>query len=400
MTSEDLTYLQTEEAQDLLARYQDTPVADLPRLTMKLKKQGCDQAHLITSQLNLRAKASNKFSRAESMLFTPEGLEQATPEPVARHIARKFAKHAPEGSILDLTCGLGGNALALAEYRPVRALDSDPVILELARHNSAVYEVENRISFQQADIQREPLPPGAAFFLDPARAGERPSKTRSLFNTEPPLDSVLPYLLEHIPHGGVKISPAFDYAELDHLPESPEVELIGYGKHNAVAMLRFGCFAHYPRSATVLTADGTSYHLSADSSPSLPSLSDPHPFLFEPHPALRKAHLISETAERFGFSQIDAHLSFLTASHLPENTALFRIFRVHEVKQFSWPGVRDLLSSYNLSRGEIMTRAFPYAPEDIRSHLKLAEGNSYTLLFTTLQDTLVCLLLERLSSFD
>jgi hypothetical protein len=272
-------------------------------------------------------------------------------------------------------------------------------MLEIARYNSTVYEVENRIPFQQADIQSDTLPPGAAFFLDPARAGERPSKTRSLFNTEPPLDSVLPYLLEHIPHGGVKISPAFDYTELNHLPQTPEVEIIGYRKHNAVAMLWFGYLARHRRKGCVLFEDDSSYEITDDTSIPNPPLSTPQAFLCEPHPALRKAHVISEVANVYGMSQIDVNLAFLTTSDLPQDTRPFRVFQVHTVQRFSWAQVHESISTYNLERAEIMTRAFPHSPEEIRAQLHLAEGSPFTLLFTTLQNTLVCILLERRSSY-
>src|SRR6516225_9221446 len=59
----------------------------------------------------LRSRARDKFTDADRMYFTREALEQATGEAVARHRANRFARF---GSVADLCCGIGGDALALA----------------------------------------------------------------------------------------------------------------------------------------------------------------------------------------------------------------------------------------------------------------------------------------------
>ena len=52
----------------------------------------------------LRERGAAKFSRAGAMLFTPEALEQASGEAVARWRARRFAE-AGYARIADLGCG-------------------------------------------------------------------------------------------------------------------------------------------------------------------------------------------------------------------------------------------------------------------------------------------------------
>ena len=66
----------------------------------------------------LRHKAKGKFSRAAAMWFDRKGLEQSTSEAIARHKAQRF-----EGPVWDLCCGIGGDAIALAERCDVTAVD-------------------------------------------------------------------------------------------------------------------------------------------------------------------------------------------------------------------------------------------------------------------------------------
>ena len=74
-----------------------------------------------------------------------------TPEPIAEHIAERCRC----GVVVDLFCGAGGNAIQFAfTCERVIAVDIDPVKLSCARHNAAIYEVEDRIEFVQADAIR------------------------------------------------------------------------------------------------------------------------------------------------------------------------------------------------------------------------------------------------------
>src|SRR5690242_10943061 len=64
----------------------------------------------------LRARASAKFTEAQHMYFTRDGLEQATSESVARHRAGRYAGCA---EVWDLCCGIGGDLIQLAAQVPM-----------------------------------------------------------------------------------------------------------------------------------------------------------------------------------------------------------------------------------------------------------------------------------------
>ncbi|KAI0831980.1 S-adenosyl-L-methionine-dependent methyltransferase [Trametes gibbosa] len=82
-------------------------------------------------------------------LLDEEGWYSVTPERVADQIADRCRCDV----ILDAFCGVGGNAIAFARTcERVIALDVSPIRLALARHNAALYGVQDRIEFVLGDF--------------------------------------------------------------------------------------------------------------------------------------------------------------------------------------------------------------------------------------------------------
>ncbi|XP_066272949.1 trimethylguanosine synthase-like [Branchiostoma lanceolatum] len=78
-----------------------------------------------------------------------EGWFSVTPEKIAYHIAERCRCDL----IVDAFCGVGGNAIQFAfTCERVIAIDIDPVKLDCARHNAAIYGVADRIEFLQGDF--------------------------------------------------------------------------------------------------------------------------------------------------------------------------------------------------------------------------------------------------------
>src|SRR5690348_13475343 len=96
-----------------------------------------------SEQAELRSRAQAKFSRAASMLFTRDGLEQSTGEDVARHRAARFA--GLTGTVLDLCCGIGGDLASIASVVAghVIGVDRDEAHAICARHNAKTYDAAN-----------------------------------------------------------------------------------------------------------------------------------------------------------------------------------------------------------------------------------------------------------------
>ena len=95
-----------------------------------------DLAAAALTQVGLRRSARTKLGdRADSVLFTRAGLEQASRAAVAAHHADRFVA-AGVRRVVDLGCGIGADALALLDAGlEVVAVDSDPETAAIAQAN-------------------------------------------------------------------------------------------------------------------------------------------------------------------------------------------------------------------------------------------------------------------------
>ena len=185
----------------------------LTRLQFSRRHLPAELAAQVVTQMERRERAARKFANADQMFFTAEGLEQATGEAIAKYRAEKF----PAAPILDLCCGVGGDALALSRCGPVLAVDADFETALCVRANArACPPPESHPVFTLcADVTKLNLAWLAeagfqAAFFDPSRRGGRRSHNRHRIKSpddySPPLD-FLRELRRHFPFVSVKISP-------------------------------------------------------------------------------------------------------------------------------------------------------------------------------------------------
>lgn len=116
----------------------------------------------------MRYLAKGKFSRARGMHFSSkEALEQTTPEEVARYRAERL-----KGKVaVDLCCGMGMDAIALAKNcGKVIAVDRDGEAVRCAKVNAEAYGIKN-MEFVCADFSSLDLKALGAdvVFADPER---------------------------------------------------------------------------------------------------------------------------------------------------------------------------------------------------------------------------------------
>ena len=113
---------------------------DVVRMVSELRAAGHPPAlvAVVLTQARLRQRAATKFADfAGRMLFTEAGLEQATRLQVAAMHAQRF-RAAGLHHIVDLGCGIGGDALAMAALDlTVTAVDVDEITAAIAAYNLA-----------------------------------------------------------------------------------------------------------------------------------------------------------------------------------------------------------------------------------------------------------------------
>jgi hypothetical protein len=363
-----LAFLHSEAGRALLQEAAQLPPDRLARLTYLRRQSSVEIASVAVALLELRQRARAKFSTAETMYFTPEGLPQATGETLARYRASLFPSDTP---VLDACCGIGSDARALAMRGPTLAVDSNPAAALCARLNSETASVVC------ADVTRLDLPRlrrgGVHFaFFDPSRRADSASGTRRRVRDSeaylPPL-SWVSVLRESIPHILVKVSPAIDDAALARFPEA-QIAFVSERGECKEGWLRFGSFHEggvAGHRAIVLDADGAA-HCLCPGEPSLPALTAPSAWLYEPDPAVIRAHRIAELAQRLNASQIDPQIAYLTADSLLP-TPFATAYRILDVLPFHLKAVQNRLHALQRGVSAIKKRGVPLEPEELGKRL-------------------------------
>ena len=104
--------------------------AEAVTVTGRLRREGltAEQAAGLMTQKRLQGRARDKFGEfADGMLFTPDGLEQASRLEVAATHAGRYAA-ASLATVHDLGCGIGSDAMAMSALGvTVHGVDADPL---------------------------------------------------------------------------------------------------------------------------------------------------------------------------------------------------------------------------------------------------------------------------------
>ena len=363
-------------------------------MSQRLRAEGVDPGLVaaILTQSRLRTKARDKFGEfADGMLFTPDGLEQATRLPVAARHAQRFVA-AGITEVADLTCGIGADAMAFAGVGlKVLATDIDEATAAIATVNLRFFpESEVRLGDGLAtDLAAEGV---EGVWADPARrkGGARIFDPRAY---EPPLDAVWA-LRSQVPAMGIKVGPGIPHAGL---PDDAETQWVSLDGHVLEATLWFGPVAPSGpgRSVLVLTSqpDGglASRELAPVASDDDVEVGPLGAYLFEPDGAVIRAGRVATAARELGGRLVDATIAYVTTDTLPagwstplprSDAALATGYRVLDVMPFHLKKLRTYLRERGVGRLTIKKRGTAVVPEQLRKQLDLRGPNEGHVVLT------------------
>lgn len=326
----------------------------------------------LAEQLELRVRARAKFRRPEELVFTRKGLEQATRLEVARWRALRIAAAAPRGPVLDATCGLGADSLALIEAGlEVLALEHDEFTARAAAHNLAASTGRCCVAWGSA----LELPARAEYLIvDPDRRAEGP---RSLDPEawRPPLSRVLE-LARRARGAQVKLAPGVDLAgafgSRDLGPRWLPVWVSAGGELRECG-LWFGEWAPEPggsadegpparlREAVRISPTGEALSLREVPVPVeglSPEAAAAVRWIAEPDPALIRSGLLGNAARRAGARPLSGKLAFL-GSEQPIVDPLLDAWPVLGAAALDPRRVRRLLDLHDIGEVSLLVRGHP-----------------------------------------
>ena len=365
---------------------------DVPDLVTRLRKKGIepDVVRAVVNQLSLRAKAIEKFGPfARRMLFTKNGLEQATRLEVASHHAGRL-KSAGISSVTDAGCGIGGDSLAFAGLGiEVHAIERDEITAALATYNLAPFE---QVSVSLGDVTSADLSPGEALWIDPARRN-----TDKRLNNPDDWSPSLSWVFEqaHIRPTGVKLAPGMDRGLI---PDDAEASWISYNGSVVEMVLWSGVLARpgITRSALIINSRGTTEITGPHDAPDQ-TVGPLHEYLYEPDGAVIRARLIGDVARSLDATMLDSTIAYFSAPTLSRSPAC-QVFQVLEHVPFTEKNIATLIKDFEVGQVEIKKRGVDIDPHTLRQTLPLQGTRPATLIITRLAGTKVAILAKRLDS--
>lgn len=360
-------------------------------LASQLRAGGADPEIVAAAmtQARLRAAASAKFGPfAQGMLFTQDGLEQATRLTVAAHHAKRYVD-AGVTKVADLTCGLGADAMALASLGvAVLAFELDEATALLADHNLRHWEHARVVHADAMATLAAGRIDAEALFVDPARRDGR-GRTHDPRDYSPPLDDVLA-LRTTWPQMGIKLGPALPHSAV---PAGVEAQWVSMDGDVVELALWTGTLARKSGHSALVLRGGESHLFEGEPLPgAVGALGD---FVYEPDGAIIRSGLVGPLADALGAWLIDPHIAYLSCDR-PLDTPFAAGFRVLEVLPYSEKRLASALSARGIGSLEIKKRGMDIDPAALRPKLKLKGSGSATVILTRIDDARVAIIAERL----
>jgi hypothetical protein len=371
--------------------------ADIVRIVSRLRAAGHpgDVVAAVLGQARLRTKAKAKFGEfARRMLFTPEGLEQATRLRVASLHAGRFAG-AGIDVVADLGCGIGGDALAMAALDlGVLAVERDEVTAAVASFNLAPFEAAR---VELGDAQSADLAGVGAVWLDPARRSGG-SRLADPADWSPSLDWAFE-LARTLPTG-IKLGPGLDRDLLPTETSTPiEAQWVSVDGEVVELAVWSGVLARpgVGRAALVLRS-GHAAELTAPRDSTDAAVGMLGEYLLEPDGAVIRARLIGDLARSLpgdGGRMLDPTIAWITSDTAP-TTPFGTAFRVIERFPLDVKTIKRELAARGIGSLEIKKRGVDVDPAAFRSRLSLRGAGAATLVLTRIAGARAALLAERL----
>ena len=372
-----------------------------------LREAGFD-ADLVAAALTqsrLRAKGHEKFGEfADGMLFTADGLEQATRLEIAARHAQRF-RAAGIRQVFDLGCGIGADAMAIAGLDlAVTAIDADEVTATLAGVNLRHWPGASAF-IGTAEGTRLPTGEGARHtgaWLDPARripgVTDALGRTRRVFRLDgiSPSWSTVQSIAQSLPATGAKLSPSFPHGAI---PGGAEAQWTSLGGEVLECALWWGPLVNRAgRSALVIGPQGRSWTVrEADTgggvAPVASSLGQIGSWLYEPDRAVIRAGLTGALTSAVDGFELDSGVGYVTSERCVD-VGYARRFRVTESMPLNVKALRAWLRDRDVGRVTIKKRGVALNADDLRRQLRLSGSAEMTLVLTRVKNQQVCLVVR------
>ena len=330
-------------------------------------------AREVATQVKYLNRARTKLPSlwAARCIIPPRAFEQSSSEECAA------AKRIAGQTLLDLTCGLGVDAMTLARrFARVVTLERDAVLADAVRENMRRMGIDNVevVTASAEDYLRDCRTGFDWVYADPDRRTAEGRRAVRMEDCSPDMVALRPVLRRVSDRVAVKCSPLFDVDEAFRLFGRCGVEAVSLRGECKEVMI----YADGRTPSVAAEAVGTGrFEVARDDSRAelCGGAFDPEAYgwLVVPDVALQKARLTARHLR--GLADVWGNDSFAFARRLPEGV-LGRTERIDRIEPYDAKALKRELRGRGV---DILCRDFPFSVDEVRRRTGMRSGDEVRL---------------------
>lgn len=373
ISKSDLDILRRDEVREAIEEHIECDPAKIAL------SKGVPHAALVATQVKYLQRARRKLPSlyAARCIIPSRAFEQSSSQESARR------KSLSGDSVLDLTCGLGIDTMALAErFERVVALERDEVLAEVVRYNMSLLGVDN-VEVVTTTAEAYVASTRDHFdwvFADPDRRSTEGRKMVCMEDCSPNMLELMPRLMQIAERVAIKLSPMFDCAEAFRLCSPAEVEVVSTGGECKELNIYTGAKKDILRVAIVGEGEweysATAMTINTDCKP---FTMDGWRYLIVPDVALQKARRAITALKPY--ASIWSNNGYAFARELPTEQLPARIFEIEEIMRYS---PKELKRRWKGLGVEFMKRDTQLSVESVRRATATRAGSDRLVAITTI----------------
>jgi len=358
---------------------------DIPSLLLK----GVDFKDVSSQEITAQIEAKNRCEKKLPTWFTTKqiyypnklNIEQSSSEVTAKCKANLVSGE----RCIDLTGGFGVDTFYFSKhFKQVTHCEVDSELHLIASHNFKQLGCHNIECINQNGIEvlKALDQPFDCIYIDPSRRDSTKQKVFLLADCTPNIKTFQGLFLKYAKTVIIKTSPLLDLsATLANLKHVKSIHIIAV--NNDVKELLWILERDYDAEATVKTINfygKTEQHFDfniQNESEAKATYSQPLTYLYEPNSAILKAGAFKLLCYQLSVFKLHQHSHLYTSDQLTDFPG--RRFKTINVIPFN----KKAFAKMRITKANVTTRNFPMSVSTIRKKLKISDGGSAYLFFTT-----------------
>ena len=373
LTLNDIDILRTEEVRRAI---DENIERDPAKIALS---KGVPHAALVATQVKYLQRARRKLPALYEArcIIPPRAFEQCSSQESAER------KPLTGGAVLDMTCGLGIDTMALAKrFERVVSIERNEALAEVVRYNMSLLGITN-VEVVTASSEEYVSTTTEHFdwiFVDPDRRSAEGKKMVCMEDCSPNVVELMPRLRDISERVAIKLSPMFDCAEAFRLCSPAEVEVVSIGGECKEVNIYTNAERDMLRIAVIGDGEWMFSNEAMVAEPSTEAFTPAeYRYLLVPDVALQKARVAIAALKPF--ASIWSNNGYAFARELPDEELPARVFEIKSIEPYR---PKELKRRWKGEGVEFMKRDCALSIDAVRRATATRPGGERLVALTTI----------------